>query len=293
MPNDELNDRPFLFVPHYPPPKGIGADTGQARPVPSPVIYYLCNGIHILSSYKPGQNLSFSVDVANWQGGNADSQAMVTTYWSPPLSGVAMPNQKIFLAFGTLPLPPQGGRGTLPLTAPIPADAPPHICLLAKVFHSLDMAPLTPIAGQDVEVADPVHERHWAQHNISVVPAANPSPIQFLATNPATEERTFQLRIQPISQDSWDGLRTIRAGEPVTTSVRISLSDPRSDEQLESENALTHNILLAPEEQREMTVLIKPDGPLETGTYGAYEVIQNFHERPTGGFAIILSDDEP
>lgn len=292
MPHDEPNDRPFLFIPHFPPPKGIGADTGQLRPVPSPVIYYLCNGIHFLSEYQPGQKLSFAVDVANWGGGAADSLAMVSTFWSPPLSGAAIPDPKKFLGFGKVPLPAQGGRNSLTLTVSIPPDAPSHICLLAKVFHSLDMAPVTLIGGKEVEVADPVHERHWAQHNICAIPSATPAPINFMASNPTAEEREFQLRIQPVSSENWDSLRAVRAGEPVTTDARIRLSGRGENDQLEGRAALTHDFVLAPGEDRELSVLIESEGRLDKGTYAGYEVVQQYRERPTGGFAVVLTGDD-
>lgn len=293
MPEGDLNDRPFLFVPHYPPPNNIGVDTGQLRPVPKPVIYYICNGIHFLNDYKPGHDLSFTIDVANWQGGNAASIAMVSTYWSPPLSGVTIPDPKRFLAFGSIPLPPHGGWNSLTLTALIPETAPPHICVLAKVFHALDMAPTTHIGNKDVEIADPINERHWAQHNISVIPTSATVPISFLATNPTDEERSFQLIIQPISRNNWDALRAIRSGEPFACNVRIHLSGAGDEQQHEGENTLTHEILLAPGEEREMAVLIESDGQLDYGTYGAYEVIQYFQERPTGGFAVVIEDKDP
>ena len=63
MPLDDLNDRPALFIPSYPPPAGFGSDTGLVRPVPPAIPYYLCPGIQALTAFAPGSPLSVTVNI--------------------------------------------------------------------------------------------------------------------------------------------------------------------------------------------------------------------------------------
>jgi hypothetical protein len=126
---------------------------------------------------------------------------------------------------------PAAARGqdtTHSLTATIPASAPSHICLLAKVWHALDMPLTTMIAGKAVEVADPVHDRHWAQHNLVAAPSAASASVRFLATNPTEKETVCELVIQPIEQVSWSVFSENERANLVFASVRFGLTGART-----------------------------------------------------------------
>ena len=147
---------------------GDPGDTGQIRPVPdSAGPSYMCPGIHT-STYAPGNYLTVQVNVRNFGNGNSPSLAQVTVWWGDPATGfVADPAKRI--GFDVVKVEPRGEQATtLPMTAKIPASAPGHICLLARVSHQLDLAGKTPIPGLD---------QHWAQRNLVVATAEPGIPI--------------------------------------------------------------------------------------------------------------------
>jgi hypothetical protein len=293
MPQDhDLNDRPALFVPTYPPPTGFGDDTGLVRPVPSGVPYYLCWGIQPLSAFQPGASFTVKVAIGNWQGGNSASMAMAAVWWSPALSGPTIPDPDKFIGFATVPVSPHGGRiSTHDLTTVIAEDAPPHICLLAKVWHALDMPPTTVIAGKSVEVADPIHDRHWAQHNLVAIPAVGAQKMQFLATNPTPMAATYELLVQPMGQEKWPTLAKHERATAVPTRASFRLSGQHDGAETRGVNILRHQVDLKAGEQRSMTLSIELAEPLHAGTFAAFEVLQLKFEKPTGGFGIILRAD--
>lgn len=219
QPHGEGNDRPFLYIHSYPPPVLPHAeeDIGE-RPVPSSVCWYLCSGIQPLTRFEPGQDLTVQVSVGNWQGGNSASLAYVGVWWSKPVSGPVIPDASKFIGFSPVEVPPHGGRAeTSPVTARIGASAGNHICLLAKVWHPLDNV----AAGG---LADPVNDRHWAQHNLTAMPASPPQPFAFLATNPADQEVTYQIDVRPMPRELWGNLPTDDRLRPTRASAWLSLT---------------------------------------------------------------------
>lgn len=294
MPTDELNDRPSLFIPTYPPPTGFGEDTGLVRPVPDGVPYYLCPGIQPLVAYKPGAPLTVKVVVGNWGGGASASLAMVALWWSPALSGATIPDPDKFIGFASVPLPSLGAQSTTSaLTCTMPADAPPHICLLAKVWHGLDMPSTTLIAGKMVEVANPIDDRHWAQHNLVSVQAGNPQTIQFLATNPMADAARFCLVIQPLGREKWPALSRDGHASPAALAARFRLSGLRDEREITGEGALRGELVLEAGEHRTMTLSLETFEPVRPRTFAAFEVLQSYAEsgRPAGGFGIIVQGD--
>jgi hypothetical protein len=290
---DKLNERPALFIPTYPPPLNLGDDTGLVRPVPNGVPYYLCPGIQTMNAFQPGSPLTVKVVVGNWQGGNSASIALVAVWWSPALSGSTIPDPKKFIGFASIPLPPHGTQDTThAITVTIPADAPPHICLLAKVWHALDMPPTTQIAGKAVEVADPIHDRHWSQHNLVTVQATGSQTIQFLATNLMSEKARFSLIVQPLGGEKWSALTEGEYATPVRTRARLRLFERVNNVEATGDNTLRQEVILEAGEHRNMTLSIDLLETLQAGTFAAFEVLQFQSDKPVGGFGIVLRDDQ-
>ena len=290
MPLDDLNDRPALFIPSYPPPAGFGSDTGLVRPVPPAIPYYLCPGIQALTAFAPGSPLSVTVNIGNWQGGNSASLAMAAVWWSPAFSGAIIPNPKNFIGFASLPLPPHGAQDTTHvLTANIPVNAPAtHICLVAKVWHALDMPSTTLIGGKQVEVADPVNDRHWAQHNLFTVQAQGSQSIRFLATNPLPHAARFNLLVRPLDRKKWPALTKSERATPVLAHARLRLSDSQGTVAASATDILRQEITLQAGEQQEMEISVELTESLPLGTFAAYEVLQLTADKPAGGFGIVL-----
>jgi hypothetical protein len=284
MPVDEGNDRPFLFIQSYPPPTvplpAYPVDVG-ARPVPPGVCWYLCPGIRPLTAFQPGADLTVQVTIGNWQGGNSDSIAYVRVWWSPPVSGPVIPDPAKFIGFATVAVPPHGGQVvSAPLTRRIPPDSGDHICLLAMVGHPLD--------ASGTPVADPINDRHWAQHNLAVIPAGGPGQLMFLATNPLTEPFRYEVRIRPVGPDQWTGFAFEAPLVPARTPARLLLRDLAEGNEVAGQMELTQTVALEPQEQRELQLTIEPTEPLEPGTFAPFEVIQFADERPAGGIGIAL-----
>ncbi|MGV9415353.1 hypothetical protein ACWDOP_36100 [Nocardia sp. NPDC003693] len=284
------NDRPFLFVHSYPPPVIGGGypplDTG-ARPLPPVVCWYLCTGIEALTPYVPGERLSVRVTIGNWQGGNAETLANVAVWWSHPVGGPTVPDKDKFIGFATVAVAPHGGRATtLTLTTadPIPVAAGPHICLLAKVWHVLDLP-----AGT---LADPVNDRHWAQHNLAAVQANSPVPISFLITNP-TEDRTANLVLVRAADSAlWPHFTAGDTWRPARAAADLRLTDPVTGESIYGTGALDYAVELDPGEHRELRLDIHAADPLEPGTVAPYEILQcDIDRRPLGGIGIALRGD--
>ena len=293
MPDEDPNDRPALFIRTYDPPQGFGPDTGIVRPVPNGVIYYVCPGIQVLSAFHPGSPLTVRVEVSNWGGGNSPCIAKVEVWWSPPISGKIVPLEKNRIGTDSdVAVDPFGGTAmSKALTGNIPADSGLHICLLAMVSHTpSDLPPTTNIGGKDVHVADPIQDRHWAQHNLAVVPAAGPQTITFLATNPMPVAGRFALRVQPLSEQKWSVLAESERATPVRTRARFRLSGLDDNAEATGDNTLGPKVLILDAgEHRNMTLSVDLPEPLRPGTFAAYEVLQFKSDRPVGGFGIILS----
>lgn len=287
--NDDPNDWPALFIPGYPPPAGFGNDNGTARPVPAGVFYYLSSGIQALTAFQPGAPFSCKVVVGNWGGGNSSSMAQVALWWSPALSGPTIPDKDKFLGFASVPVPAHGGSiATHDINATIPANAPSHICLLAKVWHALDPAPTTQIGGEPVEVADPVNDRHWSQHNLVALTAAGPQKIEFLASSAMSEEAEFELLVQPVAREKWSVLAAGERATAVPARANFGLSGAHEERGSQGVNVLRHPLTLKAGERRRMTLGIELAEALHPGTFAAFEVQQLRFEKPVGGFCIVL-----
>jgi hypothetical protein len=290
MPNEDLNDLPALYIPTYPPPLSVGDDTGLVRPVPGAVPYYLCPGIQAKTAYHAGSPLTVRVTVGNWGGGNSDCRPMVAVFWSPPFSGMIVPSANRLLGFDQIGL---GAHGAQETTREItidqmPLDAPPHICLLAKVWHARDMPPKTLIGGIEVEMADPVHDRHWGQHNLVDIQAAGPQTIWFLATNPLEGAARFDLLVRPLGASKWFAVADDERGTPVRARASFRLSGLKGDEQTAGDDTLRHTVDLAGGEQRTMVLSLELAAPLEPGTFTAFEVLQFQSDTPVGGFGLVV-----
>jgi hypothetical protein len=287
--NDDINDWPALFISTYPPPPGFGNDNGTVRPVPGGVFYYLSPGIQPLTAFRPGAPFSCKIVVSNWGGGNSASMALAALWWSPALSGPTIPDKDKFLGFASVPVPPHGGSiATHDINADIPANAPPHICLLAKVWHALDPAPTTKIGDKLVEVADPVNDRHWSQHNLVTVKAAGSQKIQFLASNTMLEDAAYELLVQPVAREKWSVLAAGERATAVPARATFGLSGPHEERSSRGVNVIRHPLTLKAGERRRMTLGMELAEALHPGTFAAFEVQQLRFEKPVGGFCIVL-----
>ncbi|MET4637873.1 hypothetical protein [Mycetocola sp. 2940] len=273
MPREEIPDaRPFLAIPYWSP-----GDTGEDRPLPSTVTWYLCAGIRT-STYQPGQVLEVSVDVRNNGGSNAPSLAQVTVWWSDPALGFVIKPENL-IGFRQVAVDPRGGAATTALMArQMPADAPNHICLLARVSHPLDPAPPVP---------DPVNDRHWAQRNLSVVaaPAGAPVVVPFVVANPFPDGAGFHIRLAPITDPRLlvgvDGV----TGEAFTDFIAVLHLDGMA-----GERSLEFDVELGPGNERHFEATIEVDLP--PGTFAAFEFSQALDERVVGGLGVVLVAEE-
>ncbi|ROR45778.1 hypothetical protein [Kitasatospora cineracea] len=287
-PEGTTDDRPYLFVHSYPPPVlpagSYPVDNGT-RPVPPEVCWYLCSGIQPLTAFQPGEDLTVQVTVGNWQGGNSESIAYLGLWWSPPVSGPLVPDADKFLGFTTVVVPPHGGQVVSdPLTGRIPADSGDHICLLAKVWHPLDLPP--------TDTAAPVTDRHWAQHNLVVLPSGSAGTLPFLASNPLTEEAEYLVSAGPVPPTRWAGFRLDGDPRPVAAGAGpVVLTGPDGQELARGEGEASCTLTLGGGERRPLEVTIEPAGSLAAGTFAPFEVVQyrRGEEVPAGGIGIAFT----
>jgi hypothetical protein len=269
MPEEEIADaRPFLTIPYW------SGDTGESRPVPGTIPWYLCTGIRT-STYQPGQVLEVTVEVRNNGGSNAPSLAQVTVWWSDPALGFVIRPENL-IGFRQVAVDPRGGGATTALMARhIPDDAPSHICLIARVSHPLDPAPPVP---------DPVNDRHWSQRNLSVVqaPVGVPVAVPFVIANPFPDAAAFRIRIAPVADPSLlagvDGV----SGEAFTDFIALMTAEGRV-----GERSLEFDVELGPGDERHLEATIDvPD--LQPNTFAAFEISQAVDERVFGGLGVVL-----
>ncbi len=276
--NGEHQDaRPFLVIPYWPATATDPGDTGSARPVPTTVPWYMCGGIRT-STYQPGQVLEVAVDVRNFGGSNAPSLAQVTVWWTDPTLGFLVKPENL-IGFRTVPVPPRGGTATTAIMAKeIPASAPDHICLLARVSHQLDTAPPLP---------DPVNDRHWAQRNLSVVtvtPGA-PATLSFVVTNFLADAATFRIRMAPVEHVEMlagtDGVD----GRPLTdVQATMRLGDRSGEGRIEIDVGLSAG------EVRELDAEIVVPA-LDDGSFVAFEISQMLGDTTLGGLGLVVVAD--
>lgn len=275
MPQEEIQEsRPFFVIPYWPPTATTPGDSGSTRPVPTTVPWYSCGGIRT-STYQPGQVLEVAVDVRNFGGSNTPSLAEVTVWWADPTLGFLVKPENL-IGFRTVDVPPRGGAATTtPMAKQIPADAPDHICLLARVSHRLDTAAPLP---------DPVNDRHWAQRNLMVVNVSpgTPAVVPFLVSNHLADAATFgiDLHLAPHTPmlAGADGVQ----GHPILD-VRSTL---RMGGQV-GEGSLHTEVDLAAGETMSVEVeILVPD--LEGGSFVAFEISQNLGDTVLGGLGVVL-----
>jgi hypothetical protein len=124
------------------------------------------------------------------------------------------------------------------VSAVIPSAAPNHICLLACVTHSLDLAGTAP---------DPINDRHWAQHNlIAVSPKIYPVIIPFIAANPFATQHIFALRVRALDRRSLEALALRMNFEPGEGQMRLRLIDGLGNSISDHSNDAEISIALAP-----------------------------------------------
>jgi hypothetical protein len=285
MPEEERHDsRPHFVIPYWMSTgPSVPGDDGDTRPVPSNVIWYLCPGIHA-SPYQPGEQLDVTVDVGNYGGANTPSIAQVTVWWADPTSGFVVAPDKL-IGYRTVEVPPRGGHATTTVMSKvIPASAPPHICLLARVSHQYDRAGAT---------VDPVNDRHWAQRNLSavVVQQGTPFVFPFVAGNPLEEEAEFVLLARPASEERFASLAEELQAEPVFVEAQVALGE--SGNAGFGEGTDTLRIGLRAGEERRVDLLIEVMSPVGPGQFAAFEVSQSLGPRETvvGGLGLVVTTD--
>lgn len=284
--------RPFLCIPYWTAPITTDPkwDTGQDRPLPSEVVYYACESIHT-SAYTPGQPLDVTVDVRNSGGGNSAAIATVVVYWADPTVGFAHPT---FFAAASVPVPPSGRISptsvpTPTMTATIPATAPDHICLVVVVSHPQDRAPTA---------CDPINDRHWAQRNLQVVPAAVGAPAIFpvMVANPFNVGQPFALQIGPA--DERRALLVAREfqTQPSSVEARMRLLDAHGAPVSGDGQRIGMSVELGPLEQRQFQLMIEIDSDVPTGHSATVEVElfdQTDQRRLVGSLGVVLLHPEP
>ena len=283
MPQDRRHDsRPHFVIPYWVSTgPGDPGDDGDTRPVPSNVVWYLCEGIHA-SPYQPGERLDITVDVANHGGANSPSVAQVTVWWADPSTGFVLAPDRL-IGYRNVPVDPRGGQATTEvLSKVIPASAPNHICLLARVSHQYDRAGL---------VVDPVNDRHWAQRNLAAVQAQQGVPLvfPFVAGNPLDEEAEFLLVVQQAGEERFAGLQHAVGADPVFGEFVASLSEDRAS----GTGGDALRLALGPREQREIFLHLVMHSSTGPGRFSALEISQTSPSRETvvGGLGVTVTTD--
>lgn len=284
---DPPDTRPFLCIPYWTTPLSAGGtwDTGQQRPLPGTVVYYLCESIRT-TAYTPGKPLSVTVEVRNSGGGNAAAIATVLVYWGVPSAGFATLN---FFAAATVPVTPSRTAATVARTATmtgiIPADAPDHICLLVQVSHPQDRAPTA---------FNPVGDRHWAQRNLQAVTVAPGAPAiaGFVAANPFATDGTFDLQVTAADRHQIAVVAASLGAEPKDVRPTLTLLDAEGSPVSAAGPAAGTRFALKGRGQRAFQVLVEVPGELPVGTVGVIEVKLLDAEqegRVVGGLGIALN----
>jgi hypothetical protein len=259
-PNDNPNEpgddrpidtRPFLCIPYWNSPRfpGDEPDTGVVRPLPGDVISWECPGI-TTSPYEPGEPLDVTVDVRNAGHGNAAVVATVVVYWADPTVGFSHPT---FLGAATVPVRPRGGFATTPtIRGLIPATAPNHVCLLAMVTHSLDLAKPVP---------DPINDRHWAQRNLVAAAAKQGGPLilPFFAANPFRTEEMFEVRVRALDRRRLELVALRNKVEPAEGQARVQLLDDRGRPLTDMGNEAVARLALGPQKRRGYSLRLQVD----------------------------------
>jgi len=285
--NDHPSDtRPFLCIPYWTAPLVAGGpwDNGQNRPLPGAVVSYACESIHT-SPYKPGEKLDVTVDIRNSGGGNSAAIATVVVYWAKPGAGFAKPT--FFAATVVAIAPSRGTAASVPtstMTATIPASAPDHICLVVSVSHPQDKAGTA---------CDPMHDRHWAQHNLHAVTATVGAPVivPLLAANPFDAAMTFDLQVGPVDEQRAHQVANAFQTLPSGIRARVRLLDNQGAAVSEEGERTQTTVDLGPLEQRQFQVLVELDTDVPRGQSAAVEaglVTQHDNRGLVGSLGVVL-----
>ena len=259
--DDTPDPRPYFCIPYWSAPLTPGGtwDTGKQRPLPKEVTSYLCESIHA-GPYAPGEPLDLTVDVRNSGDGSATSMATVCVYWANPTVGFAHPN---ILAVTSVQVPPSR---TAPVTVTtdtmsvvIPADAPPHVCLVVSVAGLQDPAET---------IVDPVQCQHWAQRNLLHATAAPRTPmfISFHAANPTPTAGTFTLRADPVTGPQAQQVADEYSVQALDMVVRKQLLDDAGAPLSGESERPTATLDLGPLEDRSFQLQVDLDQNIPTGS---------------------------
>lgn len=289
-----VDDRPALVIPYWTAPLVPGGppDDGSQRPLPAPVVSWLCPAIRALTPYQPGAELTVQVDIVNWGLGNATALPIVTVWWMDPSTGFAAMGPSNRVGLCVVPVDPRGGTAsTPPMTTAIPPTAPPHVCLLAYVSHPDDQAGSLP---------DPIGDRHWAQHNLAVVtvqPGQSMIGFSFWAVSPYRQQAVFEVRVRPVTHEALASVARIVRAEPVRTEVRLALRE--AGEMLvpgragADEKRRDGRLQLALEggARRPIYLQVELGSALKPGQFTAVEVVQLDvrRERATGSVGVVVT----
>ena len=286
-PPDELPDtRPYLCIPYWTTPlTPVGKwDNGQDRPLPPAIISYACDGIHP-GAYVPGQNLDVSVDIRNSGGGNSPAIMTVVVYWADPTVGFAKPK---FFSATAVAVPPNPGAAvsgtTAKMTAVIPADAPPHVCLVVSVSHPQDKAGT---------VCNPVADRHWAQRNLMTSQAAVGAPtiIPLNVANPFPSAKEFALVIGPVDERHAERLAEMFQTQPSLPAATLRLLNAEGAAVSPAGRQTLAQIQMGPLEQRPFQLLVDITSDIPAGHSMALQaqlLDLSQDRRPVGSLGVIL-----
>jgi hypothetical protein len=283
--------RPFLCIPYWEAPRFSGdqVDIGLVRPLPGDVVSWECPGIHA-SPFKPGSTLQVSVDVRNSGPGNATAIATVVVYWAIPTVGFAHPT---FFGATTVAVPPlrdpfQPGFATTPnMSANIPATAPDHICLLALVTHSLDQAN---------PVADPVNDRHWAQHNLIAASANTGKPLNFdfVVANPFATEEHLELLVHVLRGPALELVAFRMKAEPSDVWPHFQLFDEHSKPVTDRSTQASISLALGSYKECKYSLTLELDKlpPHQVAAVEAVLYVPKEKQTPVGSLGIVVSGDD-
>jgi hypothetical protein len=278
--------RPYLTIPYWTTPLAPGGpvDDGEDRPLPSSVASYLCPSI-IASPYVPGSDLTVQVDVRNQGGGNTDSLATVTVWWTQPGPSFGALGANNLVGVGLVNVAPRGGLATTnPLTKLIPSTAPDHICLLAQVSASLDPAGPVP---------DPIGDRHWAQRNLWTIKAQQGQIVHlnFWAANPFNEEAAFSFRVMPAAREHFYQIARANIGDPILTEAKIKFRTPATVLLQRIEESESPSIVaLGPRASRSVLLSLELATVPTKGQFAVFEILQ-FHgksDKVVGSAGVIV-----
>jgi hypothetical protein len=188
---------PFLIIPYDP------ATLDNNRPIPAGAISWWCPAIHISTGGIPytggplprDKPTAISVTVANW--GDKGVTAMLSLYWAEPTAGFIGAHLRIDgLSDPVQVYVPAGGSDTHGVAVSPDfqfqpnTTMPDHLCFLVEI---------TAGDGYPSGTFDPLTDRHYAQHNVKLVPLLQGmiGTFAFQAGNPFNGKAEMTLRLLP------------------------------------------------------------------------------------------------